>query len=56
MDGQEIYIVNGTPILGKEEYIFWSTRMEIYLKSLEPGVWNAVITDYIPPKRIRTPA
>ena len=29
--------------------------MESYLKALEPGVWNAVITDYIPPKRIRTP-
>ena len=30
--------------------------MKIYLKALEPGVWNAVITNYIPPKRIRTPA
>ena len=23
---------------------------------MEPGVWNVVITNYIPPKRIRTPA
>ena len=30
--------------------------MESYMKALEPGVWNAVIFDYIPPKRIRTPA
>ena len=30
--------------------------MESYLKALEPGVWNAVITNYIPPKRIRTPS
>ena len=30
--------------------------MESYLKALEPCVWNAVIIDYIPPKRIRTPA
>ena len=56
MDQQEdIYIENGSPILGKEEYIFWSTRMKIYLKALGPGVWNALITDYIPPKIIRTP-
>ena len=27
--------------------------MESYLKALEPGVWNAVITYYIPPKIIR---
>ena len=57
MDQQEeSYTENGSPILGKEEYIFWSTRMESYLKKLEPGVWNAVIFDYIPPKRIRTPS
>ena len=30
--------------------------MESYLKELELGVWNAMITDYIPPNRIRTPA
>ena len=52
MDQQEdIYTENGSPILGKEEYIFWRIRMEIYLKALEPGVWNTVITAYIPPKR-----
>ena len=28
--------------------------MESYLKALECSVWNAVITNYIPPKRIRT--
>ena len=56
MDKQEdIYIVNGAPIVRKEEYIFWSTRMKIYLKALRHDVWNSVITDYFPPKRIRTP-
>ena len=56
MDQQEyIYTENGYPILGKEEYIFWRTRMESYLKALELRVWNAVLNDYIPPKRIRTP-
>ena len=55
MDQQEdIYTVNGSPILGKEEYIFWSTRMKIYLKVLRHDVWNSMITDYFPPKRIRT--
>ena len=55
MDQQEeICTVNGSPILGKEEYILWSTRMNIYLKSLGHDVWNSVITDYFPPKRIRT--
>ena len=54
MDGQEIYTVNRTPILGKEEYIFWSTRMESHLKALGHDVWNSVITDYSPPNRVRT--
>ena len=57
MDQQEeICIVNGSPILGKEEYIFWSTRIKIYLKALGYDVWNSVIIDYFPPKWIRTPA
>ena len=56
MDQQEdIYTVNRSPILGKEEYIFWSTRMKSYLKALGHNVWNSVITGYFPPKRIRTP-
>ena len=28
--------------------------MRVYLQSLGYGVWNSVISDYIPPKRIRT--
>ena len=56
MDGQEIYTVNRTPILGKEEYIFWSTRMESHLKALGHDVWNSVITNYSPPNRVRTPS
>ena len=56
MDQQEeIYTVNGSPILGKEEYIFWSTRMKSYLKAFGHDVWNSLITNYFPPKRIRTP-
>ena len=56
MDQQEeICIVNGYPILRKEGYVFWSTRMKIYLKALGHDVWNSVITDYFPPNRIRTP-
>jgi hypothetical protein len=39
----------------KEEYIFWSTRMESHLKALGHDVWNSVITDYFPPRRVRTP-
>ena len=46
MDQQEeIYTVNGSPVLGKEEYIFWSARMKIYLKELGNDVWNSLITD-----------
>lgn len=56
MDGQEIYTVNRTPILGKEEYRFWSTRMESHLKPLGHDVWNLVIIDYSPPNRVRTPS
>jgi hypothetical protein len=54
MDGQNIYNENGTPILRKEGYIFWSIRMEIHLKALGYDVWNSVITDYLPPNRVRT--
>jgi hypothetical protein len=56
MDGKNIYIVNGTPIPRKEEYIFWSVRMESHLKALGLKVWNSMITDYFPPNRVRTPA
>ena len=57
MDQQEeSCIVNGYPILGKEEYIFWSIRMKIYLMALGYDVWNSVIIGYFLPKRIRTPA
>jgi hypothetical protein len=56
MDGQNIYTENGTPIPGREEYIFWSTRMESHLKALGHDVWNSVIIDYFPPSRVRTPA
>ena len=31
-------------------------RMKNYLKALGYNVWNSMITDYFPPKRIRTPA
>ena len=55
MDGQDIFTVNRTPILGKEEYIFWTTRMEIHMKALEHDVWNSIITNYSPPNRVRTP-
>ena len=54
MDGQEIYTMNRTPILGKEEYIFCSTRMESHLKALGHYVWNSVITDYSPRNKVRT--
>jgi hypothetical protein len=56
MDGQEIYTVNRTPILEKEEYIFWSTRMESHLKALTYDVWNSVITNYSPPNGVRNPS
>ena len=55
MDGKTIYNENGTPILRKEKYIFWSIRMESHLKALEHDVWNSVITDYFPPNRVWTP-
>ena len=42
MDGQNIYTVNGTPIPRKEEYIFWSTRMESHMKALGHWVKDSV--------------
>ena len=54
MDGLKIYNENGTPILRKEGYIIWSTRLESHLKALGYDVWNSVITNYFPPSRVRT--
>ena len=54
MDGQVYLFVNGVPILDKEEYTLWSIRMRVYLQSLGYDVWNSVISNYIPTKRIRT--
>jgi hypothetical protein len=48
--------VNGAPILGKEEYIFWSTRMESHMKALGHEVWNSLIIDYFPPNKVRNPS
>jgi hypothetical protein len=56
MDGQNNYTENGTPIPGKEEYIFWSTRMESHLKALGHDVWNSEIANYHPLSRVRTPS
>jgi hypothetical protein len=55
MDGKNIYTVNGTPIPRKEEYIFWSTRLESHLKALGHEVWKSMITNYFPPNRLRNP-
>ena len=54
MDQQKGIDSNKYPILNEENYEQWSIRMRVYLQSLVCGVWNAVISDYIPPKRIRT--
>ena len=42
--------------LEKKNTHFFSTRMKIYLKELGHDVWNSVISDYLPPKRIRNSA
>ena len=54
MDQQEGIPANRAPVLNKEEYAYWSIRMRVYLQSLGYGVWNSVISDYIPPKIRRT--
>ena len=54
MDQQEEIVSNKAPILNEEKYKQWSIQMRVYLHSLGCGVWNAVISDYIPPKIIRT--
>ena len=53
MDQQKGIDSNKYPILNEENYEQWSIRMRVYLQSLGCGVRNAVISDYIPPKRIR---
>ena len=45
---------NRHPTLNKWEYAIWRIGIRVYLQSLGYGVWNVVIFDYIPPKRVRT--
>ena len=45
---------NRAPTLNKGEYALWRIQMRVYLQSLGCGVWNALISDYIPPKRVST--
>ena len=54
MDQQEGIPTNIDPVLNKEGYALWSIRMIVYLQSLGYVVWNSVIFDFIPLKRIRT--
>ena len=54
MDQQEGISSNRALLLNKEGYALWSIRMRVYLQSLGYGVWNSVISYYIPPKIIRT--
>ena len=54
MDQQEGMDSNRAPTLNKRAYAVWRKRMSVYLDSLGYGVWNAVISDYILPKRVRT--
>ena len=41
-------------VLNEEGFALWRIRMRVYLQSLGYGVRNLVISDYIPPKIIRT--
>ena len=51
---QERMDSNRAPTLNIGEYAVWRNIMSVYLQSLGCGVWNAVISDYILPKRVRT--
>ena len=53
MDQQEGMDSNRAPTLNKGEDVVWRKRMSAYLQSLGCGVWNAVTSDYIPPKILR---
>ena len=54
MDQQEAMDSNRAPTLNKGEYAVWKKRMSVYLLSLGCDVWNALISNYILPKRGRT--
>ena len=45
---------NKAPVLNEYGFSLWSTRIRVYIHSLGYEVWNSVISDYIPPRRIRT--
>ena len=54
MTSDEGFSSNKDRVLNEEGYALWSRRIRVYLQSLGYEVWNSVISDYIPPRRIRT--
>ena len=53
MDKHEWIDSNRAPIRNEEKYEQWSMGMRVYLQSLGCGVWNGMISGYIPPKILR---
>ena len=43
------FATNQPPLFDGLDYTYWKTRMSIYLRSLEFGVWTSVINGYKSP-------
>lgn len=47
---EEGYVPNQPPFFDGTNYTYWKSRMIIYLRSLNYGVWTAVEKGYTKPK------
>ena len=45
--------LNRPPLFEGEHFSFWQKRMEIFIQSIDPGAWNAIIKGpFIPTKEV----
>jgi len=45
--------LNRPPLFDGEHFSFWQKRMEIFIQSIDPGAWNAIIKGlFIPTKEL----
>jgi len=35
--------LNGPPLFKGEHFSFWQKRLKIFIQSIDPGAWNAIV-------------
>ena len=45
--------LNRPPLFDREHFLFWKKRMEIFIQSIDPVAWNAIVKGpFIPTKEV----